>query len=66
MQWSKRATPATTASASPSSAGKRERWWRVLESAKWELGSEPRHQQTGARLRPGRWLLSAWRKTADQ
>ncbi|CAN0324923.1 unnamed protein product [Ectocarpus sp. 12 AP-2014] len=67
MRWSKRATPATTASASkPSSAGKREGWWRVLESAKWELGSEPRHQQTGTRLRPGRWLLSAWRKTAHQ
>ncbi|CAM9568397.1 unnamed protein product [Ectocarpus sp. 6 AP-2014] len=67
MQWSKRATPVTTASASkPSSAGTRERWWRVLESAKWELGSEPRHQQTGTRLRPGRWLLSAWRKTSHQ
>ncbi|CAM9196824.1 unnamed protein product [Ectocarpus sp. 8 AP-2014] len=67
MQWSKRATPATTASASkPSSVGTRERWWRVLESAKWELESEPRHQQTGTRLRPGRWLLSAWRKTARQ
>ncbi|CAM9274292.1 unnamed protein product [Ectocarpus sp. 4 AP-2014] len=67
MQWSKRATPATTAPASkPSSAGKRERRWRVHESAKWELRSEPRHQQTGTRLRPGRWLLSAWRKTAHQ
>ncbi|CAB1097770.1 unnamed protein product [Ectocarpus sp. CCAP 1310/34] len=67
MQWSKRATPATTASASkPSSAGKREGWSRVLESAKWELGSEPRDQQTGTRLRSGRWLLSAWRKTAHQ
>ncbi|CAM9469969.1 unnamed protein product [Ectocarpus fasciculatus] len=66
MQWSQRATPATTASVStPSSAGKRERWWRVLASAKWEIGSEPRHQQTGTRLRPGRWLLSAWKRTAQ-